>query len=303
MLSQVAPLPIPGLERPVFPVVLGTAQVTHSGADLPASSWFRLWDDAVEAGVDTFDGAAHYGARSERLLGRWLASRRSRDDVTLLHKVAHTPRCRPEAVAGELTGSLERLGIDRVDVLVLHRDDPAIPVGEFVDALDAEVGSGRAGAAGVSNWTAERAEAFDRYAAATGRARLALVSNQLSLAEMVEPVWPGCLRADERWHARTQLPLLAWSSAARGFFADRPDADEEMQRCWLTAANSARRTRCRELAARVGGDPVTVALAWVLARPYPTAAVVGPTSTAELEPALAAARLALDPVDAAWLAG
>lgn len=302
MLRRMPSAAFPGLARPTCRIVLGTAQVTHSGAGLPASAWFRLWDDAAETGIDAFDGAAHYGPRSEELLGRWLASRHTRDGVALLHKVAHTPRCTPEAVADELTASLERLRTDHVDVLVLHRDDPSVPVGEFFDALDAEVRAGRARAVGVSNWTTGRADAFDAWAEASGRSRLALVSNQLSLAEMVEPVWPGCLRADESWHTRRRMPLLAWSSQARGFFAGRTDDDEEVRRCWLTPANAARRERCAELACRLGVAPVTVALAWALARPYPTAAVVGPTLPTELEPAVAAAALELGREELAWLA-
>lgn len=294
---------LPGLARPVSRIALGTAQITLSGADLPASAWFRLWDDAAEAGIDAFDGAAHYGARSEELLGRWLATRQARAEVTLFHKVGHTPHCRPEAVADELRASLERLRTDHVDVLVLHRDDRSVPVDEFVDALDEEVRAGRTRAVGVSNWASDRAEAFDRYAALAGRSRLALVSNQLSLAEMVEPVWKGCLRAEERWHVRTQRPLLAWSAAARGFFAGRSDSDEEVRRCWLTEANRQRRTRCSELAGRLGVHPEAVALAWVLGRPFPTIAAVGPIATGGLASALAAARLELDPETTAWLAG
>jgi aryl-alcohol dehydrogenase-like predicted oxidoreductase len=169
-----------------------------------------------------------------------------------------------------------------------------VPVGELVDALDAEVQAGRAGAVGVSNWTVERFEAFDAYAERHGRARAAVLSNQLSLAEMREPVWAGCLRADPAWHERTGTPLLAWSAQARGFFAGRPE-DDELRRSWLSPANAERRRRAEQLGTRLGASPVSVALAWLLARPFPAFAVVGPRDRAELDACLAAGDLVLPP--------
>ncbi len=277
-------------------LVLGTAQVGLAGADLPASAWFRLWDDAFERGVRAFDGAFHYGERSEELLGRWLRTRRAREDVVLLHKVAHTPACTPAAVRTQLEASLRRLGTDRVDGLLLHRDDPAVPAAAFAEALAAELAAGRARAAGVSNWATER------IAELAASLRVALVSNQLSLAEPAEPVWQGCLRADTAWHERTGTPLLAWSAQARGFFAGRPE-DAELRRCWLTPGNLERRRRAEELAAARGVTPVAVALAWVLAQPHPALCAVGALTTDALDACAAAERVALGEGERAWLAG
>jgi len=256
----------------------------------------ELWERYVEAGGNCFDTARHYGDESEDMLGRFLERRGTREEVVLVGKVAHTPDCRPEAVRPQLERSLELLRTDRVDMLLLHRDDPAVPVREFVDALDAEVTAGRAGAAGLSNWSAERFEAFDRDAAERGRTRPGVLSNQLSLAEMLEPVWAGCQRADPAWHERTQTPLLAWSAQARGFFAGRKE-DEELRRSWLSPANLERRARAGQVAARLGVAPAAVALAWLLALPFPTWAVVGPRNCSELDACLRGGELELEPAD------
>ena len=85
---------------------------------------------------------------------------------------------------------------------------------------------------------------------------------------MLEPVWEGCLRADTAWHERTQTPLLAWSAQARGFFAGRPE-DDELRASWLSPANVERRRAGRTARAPDERLPVTVALAWVLAQPFP----------------------------------
>jgi aryl-alcohol dehydrogenase-like predicted oxidoreductase len=145
-------------------------------------------------------------------------------------------------------------------------------------------------ALGASNWTCERYESFNEAAGRRGATTFSMLSNQLSLAEMLEPVWKGCLRADSTWHERTQTPLLAWSAQARGFFAGR-EPDGELRRSWLSPQNLERRDRAERLAARLGVSPVAVALTWVLTRPFPTWAVVGPRSRRELNTCLEALQL------------
>ena len=279
---------------PVSRLVLGIATaVDHA-----------LWDAFVEAGGNAFDTAHWYGEESERALGTWVASRGLRDEIVLIGKGAHPPDTRPEAVGPQLEQSLERLGTERLDVYLLHRDDPAVPVGEWADALEEQVRAGRARAVGVSNWSARRAEELSAWAAANGRAPIALLSNQLSLATMLEPVWEGCVAVDdgaEEWLTRTGTPLLAWSALARGFFQGRPDDDEEMSRCWIGADNLERRASAGRLAARRGTTPAAVALAWVLARPYPTLAVVGPLTVEELAACFRGATLDVTSYDLAEL--
>ncbi len=244
-----------------------------------------LLDAFVEAGGNAFDTAHWYGEESERALGAWVASRGLRNEIALIGKGAHAPDTRPEAVSPQLEQSLDRLGTDRLDVYLLHRDDPSVPVGEWADALDEQVRAGRVRAVGVSNWSARRAEELSAWAASHRCVEISLLSNQLSLATMLEPVWEGCVAVDdaaEEWLTRTGTPLLAWSALARGFFQGRPDDDEEMRRCWIGADNLERRARAGRLAARLGVTPAAVALAWVLARPFPTLAVVGPLTLEEL---------------------
>jgi aryl-alcohol dehydrogenase-like predicted oxidoreductase len=274
------------------PVLLGTVRADPG-----------LWERYVEraAGPPAFDTARHYGDESEGRLGAFLERHGLRSRTVLIGKGAHTPQCAPEHVGPQLTRSLELLRTDHLDLYLLHRDDPSVPVGAWVEALETEVQAGRVRSIGASNWTAERYEAFNDEAARVGATALSVLSNQLSLAEMREPVWAGCLRADTGWHERTGVPLLAWSAMARGYFAGR-ERDDEVIRCWESPVNADRRARAESLAAELGVPAVAVAIAWLLSQPYPTHAVVGPTSPEVLDACLTAAGLTLSEDRIRWLA-
>ena len=239
-----------------------------------------------EAGGNAFDTAHKYGnGRADTILGRWLRERDARDRCVVVGKGAHSPDCTPQGVAAQLPESLERLQTDCIDVYFLHQDNEAVPVGEFMDVLDAEVRAGRIRSFGGSNWRPERIDAANAYAAAHGREPMRHVSNQFSLAAMNEPIWPGNVSAGDdasmAWLARTGLTLFAWSAQARGFFGARRNA-AEMVRCWDSPANFARRDRAQALAAQRRTTLSAIALAYVLAQSFPTHAVIGARSLTQL---------------------
>jgi aryl-alcohol dehydrogenase-like predicted oxidoreductase len=270
-----------------------------------------LLDAFFEAGGNLVDTAFHYNdGRQDRLIGEWMARRGVRTETVVIAKGAHTPRCYPDVIADQLTVSLDRLQSDHVDVYLMHRDNPDVPVGEFVDAMDAEVGSGRIrGPFGGSNWTRERMDEAIAYAERTGKRRPSVLSNNFSLAEMVQPVWDGCIASSDAdwrsWMTRRKITNFAWSSQARGFFTARAGRerfdDAELARCWYSESNFARRDRAVDLAQRLGRDPIQVALAYVLAQSGSTVPVIGPRTPAELEHSLEAFEIALSDEDARWL--
>jgi aryl-alcohol dehydrogenase-like predicted oxidoreductase len=226
--------------------------------------------------------------------------------LVVIGKGAHPPDCRPDAIERELAESLDRLGIPRIDVYLLHRDDPAVPVGEFVDALDAQRSAGRIGAYGGSNWGQQRLIEANGYARREGRTGMTVLSNHFSLAEPVEPLYPGCESASveyRRFLAEAGIALVPWSSQARGFFADVPpqNLDPNMWRCWDTPDNRSRRDRAATLAERRGVDTVNIALAYVLSQPGSTLPIVGPQNERELRTALRGLDITLDAAEMRWL--
>lgn len=260
---------------------------------------YALFDAWLEAGGTVIDTAHVYeDGDAERVLGRWLADRPgARERIVLVTKGAHPDgerrRVTPADIAADLRDSMERLG-GPVDLYLLHRDDPDVEVGEIVDALDAHRRAGEIRAFGVSNWTLPRIDAANAYAAQRGVAGIACNSPHLSLAVQNEPPWPGCLSAcdseSRAWHERTGTPLLAWSAQAAGYFAgaESPVYDN--------AENRERRARAGQL-----GDANAVALAWVLAQPFPTVAVIGPHSLEHLHASLAALDVELSADEVRWL--
>ncbi len=288
-------------------LVLGTM---FEGAIALERHAFNLLDDFYERGGNAFDTAYVYaGGEGERILGKWLRNRGVRKEVVILGKGAHPPYCRPEAVNRQLTESLDRLQTDYVDIYMLHRDDPGVPVSEWVDAMNEAVHAGRARSLGVSNWTIERIEAANAYAQKRGLVELFSVSNNFSLARMIAPVWNGCVSSsDLRWRlwlAAHQTCLFAWSSQARGFFAPGvvldASGDPEMRRCWLSEDNLLRRKRASEVAAKYGVAPINIALAYVLAQRFPTFALFGPRTLSEVRTTLPGLGITLTSDEVKWL--
>ena len=295
---------IPHLAKPVSRLIMGcdnTVTMPHSAA---------VWDDYFSRGGNTFDTAYVYGGGlQERLLGQWIKNRGIREEISVIVKGAHTPFCTPEYLTEQLHESLGRLQTPYADIYMLHRDNLEVPIGEFVEVLNEHVKAGRIKAFGGSNWTLPRVAAANRYAARKGLQGFSVVSNNFSLARMVDPVWAGCIAASDkdsrRWLKKNQLPLLAWSSQARGFFTDRaaPDKreDEQLVRCWYSEDNFARRDRAIALAKKKGTTPIAIAAAYVLAQPFPTFALIGPRIVSETVSSLACLGVTLTPKETAWL--
>lgn len=306
--SSVPKRSIPGLTKQASVVALGFEFFSRfTDASLTMD---RFW----EAGGNLFDTAWIYGrGKTEEIFGDWHTSRQiPREEIVLIGKGLHSPLCYPDQVAKQLDETLGRLKTDYVDVYFMHRDNPDIPVGEFVDAMDAEVSAGRIrGPFGGSNWSRERLDAAILYAKANGKTAPSAMSNNFSLAEMISPVWDGCVAAsDDDWktwlksHAVTNF---AWSSQGRGFFTEHAGRDkldnEELVRCWYSDRNFARRERAIELAGKLGRKPIHVALAYVLAQPFPVLPLIGPRNVAELEDSLSALDIRLTPEQVKWLEG
>ena len=272
---------------------------------------FATFDAFFERGGNCFDtGFIYQGGEAERVLGEWVETRAIRDQVVIIAKGAHTPRCFPEMVRPQLELSLERLRTSRADLYLLHRDNPAVPAAEFVEALNEAKRDGLISAFGGSNWAPARIDEANRYAAKHGLAGFTAASNNFSLARQANPIWPGVRSSsgpeDRAWFQRNDFPLVPWSSQARGFFVPcraHPDdrTDDDLVRGWYSEDNFERLRRCSELAERNGVHPNSIALAYVLAQPFPTFPIISALRLVELRTSLDAFTIELTPADISYL--
>ena len=283
-----------GVAMPAHRMFFGTA----IPAMLEGGDANSLLSAAVDAGFNAVDTARGY-ARAEESVARWLKSAPgNRERIVLLTKCCDMFGDRTqkvvtaERIRREMDESLKTLGTDHVDVFLLHRDDPAHPVAEYVEALEALRKEGKCLAYGGSNWTHARLAEANAYAAAHGCQGMTLSSPHYGLAEQVRDPWggdcvtaTGAAMADARaWYRETRMPLLAYSSLGRGFFSGafqssdvegaKKVLDDVAQRGYLCDANLKRLARAEEIAAAHGVAVATVAMAYLLTDPMNTLAVV-----------------------------
>lgn len=311
---------ISGVTKPVSRLVQGTIMLSAETLD----ESFALLDGVYDFGCRAFDTGHVYGnGEKERVLGQWLQQRGVRDEIVIIDKGAHPEygqprRVTPEAITADLTESLERLGVDRIDIYLLHRDDPSVPVGPLVEVLHQHQQQGQIGAFGGSNWTYERVREANDYAAAHGLVPFTISSPNFSLAEQIQPPWAGCLtvsgaagEAARAWYREQGIPLFCWSSLAGGFFSGRfsrtnldsfsAPLDRLCVDSYCSEANFQRLDRAHELAAERGLTIPQIALAYVLNQPDGIFALVGCQNAEEFRQNAAACDVQLTPAELAWL--
>ena len=292
---------IPGLNKLGSRLALGC---DNQISDLHA---FTMFDHFYGSGGRIFDTAYIYNnGMGDKYLGDWINSRSVIDDVIVLGKAAHTPHCEPEYIKPQIIESLEKLNIPKLDIFCLHRDNPDVPVSEFIDALTEIKQEGLIGLIGASNWELSRFREARNYALDSGKEPFAVLSNNFSLAEMVEPVWPGCVGVNNSYMdylIEKNILLFPWSSQARGFFIKKkeimssehfanPTMDEEM-RVWHYEKNLERRKKCFEFAAQKNVQPIQIALAYVLQKSDLIFPLVGPRTIFETNSSIQAAQIKL----------
>jgi aryl-alcohol dehydrogenase-like predicted oxidoreductase len=285
---------------------------------------FALLDAALELGCTAFDTAHGYGGgNSERGLGQWMAERGNREQVVIISKGCHhnadRKRVTPFDLTSDLHDSLARLQTGYVDVYLLHRDDPSLPVGPIVETLNEHFRAGKIRAFGGSNWTHQRIATANEYAREHGLVPFAASSPNYGLAEQVENPWgPGCVsisgplnQGARAWYEATQMPVMAYSSLGRGLFSGRitphnfDQTRSTLDRACLTAycheCNFERLSRVLLLAEEKRASVPQIVLAFMFASPLNVFPIVGAANGDEFKENVDAFGLTLTAEERAWL--
>ncbi|HZU39675.1 MAG TPA: aldo/keto reductase [Solirubrobacteraceae bacterium] len=258
---------------------------------------------AVEGGITFFDTADVYnGGQSEVITGRLLRKLFSMREEYVVATKVHGQTMPGENGRGlsrkhimaSIDGSLQRLGLDYVDLYQIHRWDPRTPIEETMEALHDVVKAGKAryiGASSMYAWQFAKAQS----AAAT---RFVSMQNHYNLVyrEEEREMIPQCIDQG--------VGLIPWSPLARGMLAGnrtregerrttRAQTDAFGDSLYKPEIDFAVVDRVSELAAERGVPSAQIALSWVLHRPGITAPIVGATRLAHVEDALAAEALEL----------
>jgi aryl-alcohol dehydrogenase-like predicted oxidoreductase len=287
-----------GVER----IILGCGSFGGIGSDLSLvgqgereGEAFALMDAAWEAGIRKFDTASSYGGgRSEETIGAWIDARRPAG-LALTSKVFHPTfdgddgGLAPARVRRIVRQSLERLGVERMDVYLVHEPDPATPLAHTLAALEELARDGVIGAIGVSNVDGAY------LAEAIGLAPIAVVQNEYSLLapDAEREVLPLC--------AEHSIEFQAFSPLAGGWLTGKYSRDAPFpagSRMTLRPGPYADFVRddifdaLEQLSRR--GDSAALALSWILGNPLVGAIVVGPRRPAQLDPVRAALDLQIE---------
>jgi aryl-alcohol dehydrogenase-like predicted oxidoreductase len=286
----------------VAPLALG-GNVFDWTADEAAS--FAILDAFVDAGgtmIDTADSYSawapgHVGGESERLIGRWLKQDPARRDrVVIASKVGFMNGLAPDIIAAACEASLERMGIERIDLYYQHKDDEIVPLEDTLDAFDALVKAGKVRAIGLSNFTAERVEQAMGVCKENGLAAPVAIQPWYNLVERDK--FEGALADVARRHA---LAVFPYYSLANGFLTGKYRSKEDLGKSprglrtieYLEGRGPKVLAALDEIAAETGASLATIALAWTKAQPGVTAPIASATSLEQFKDLAAALTLEL----------
>ncbi len=270
---------------------------------------FEVLDSYVAAGGNFIDTADSYGRRgpggageSERIVGRWIAARGNREQLVIATKVgmsAELPGLSRATIRRGIEGSLERLGIETVDLYYAHRDDRDTPLQETLGAFSQLIDEGRIRYAAASNYSAERLEEALQVGQEAGMASYVALQPHYNLME--RRAYEGELRPVCERH---RLACIPYFGLARGFLTgkyrrDGPEIDSPraagVREAYCNERGFAVLDTLQEVAAAHDTALAAVALAWLLAQPTVLAPIASATSTAQLAELVASVDLQLTP--------
>jgi len=271
---------------------------------------------AVEAGINFFDTANVYSdGVSEEVTGRIVRELLPRDEAIIATKVGLSSSPNPyeskpnrsgtsrKHIVAELDKSLRRLGVDHIDLYIIHRFDPASPIEETMSALNDAVRSGKVRYIGASSMYVHQFVQMQETARHEGWERFVSMQNFYNLA------WQEEEREMNAYCRQSKVALTPWSPLGYGFLAKdwRETGRMDTERGRLSSASSRSVVSIfgseadykvvdalRSVADDVGRPMAQIALAWLLQRPGVTSPVFGATKPHHVDDAAAATALELD---------
>jgi aryl-alcohol dehydrogenase-like predicted oxidoreductase len=261
---------------------------------------FTLLDRAVDVGINYLDTANAYGGgRSEATIGKWLATKDAtvRDNLLISSKVANPVGPGPNQrglsrrhILEEIDASLSRLGVDHLDMYLVHEPDPTTPLEETVDVLDSLVTAGKVRYIGASNFPAWLMTKALWISDGAGAHRFEWIQNSFNLIDQGDQTEMLELCHDQGLGFTNFSPLCGGLLTGKYRFEDEyPEGSrmtkrpEPYMRHW-NEATFARLDRLAGMAADAGVSMAGLSLSWLYNHPNVTSSIVGPRRLSHFDP-------------------
>lgn len=281
---------LPGPINPVSRFIYGTAIKPMTEGDNADT----ILDAVLAEGVNAFDTARVYG-ESEKCLGKWIKSQGIRSKINILTKGCHHDengsRVTPGSLVKDVETSLKSLDTDYIDIYLLHRDDITKPVEPIIDTLNDLLKQGKILCFGASNWTHRRIAEANRYAADSGQTGFCVSSPGFSAAKRIFDPWGGSVdisddQEAQRWYTDNNMPVLAYSSLARGYLSGKLKSGHSLPHVFGHGApmeydcpENTERLKELELEAEEKGITVAqAAIIWLLKQEMTVCPIISPTT-------------------------
>ncbi|WP_282638410.1 aldo/keto reductase [Sphingobacterium thalpophilum] len=282
------------------------------GWTLDEQQSFDILDTFVGAGFNFIDTADTYswwvngrGGQSEEIIGKWLKSRGNRHDVVIATKVGsetkeHGFDISKKHILQSADESLQRLGVDHIDLYYTHFDDKVTPVEETLSAYDELIKAGKVRYIAASNVSPQRLVESFELAENNGLPRYVALQPHYNLVERV-----GFEQDYAPLVEKYDLSVFPYWSLAAGFLTGKYRAEADFEKTtrgggvkkYFDEKGKAVLGALDTVAEKHRANQATVALAWLLANPLVTAPIVSATSESQLRTLFAAPDLELDQED------
>jgi len=298
------------------------------GSGIPEETGVKILHTYIERGGNAIDTANVYAnwiagaprSASEKVLGRFFkANPGLRDKLVLCTKgahyefgdPAHTPRVNEGCITYDINDSLRNMGIDKIDLYWLHRDNPTYPVPLIMDALFEAQDAGKIAHYGASNWSGRRIIEANKYARDNGRETFFGSQIMYSYALPFDVGDRSTMYFDEelegRLYHREELALFCYTSQAKGYISKALSGNPlppNALRDFDCPTNRDRAARAQEVARQIGGDcsAERVGLAYLFTLPHQTFPIVGCRTLEQINDSLGACDIELTPEQIKYLA-
>jgi aryl-alcohol dehydrogenase-like predicted oxidoreductase len=277
---------------------------------------FAVLDGFLAGGGNFIDTADVYmagmpgnsGGESETIIGEWIAARGNRDDVVIATKVGKLSgldNLRAETIRTAADASLQRLGVEQIDLYYSHGDDPDTPLEETLGAFSELIAAGKVRQIAASNYSGARLAEALAVSEREGLARFVALQPHYNLMERdyEDDQRPVCERED--------LACFPYFALAKGFLTGkyRPGGEKvdsvraEGATAYLDERGEAMLTALDEIAAAHDVEVAAVAIAWLGAQPTVLAPIASARNESQLAPLLAGMTLELSADELGRLTG